>query len=577
MFKRVFIKNKKFLLPLIFLLILSYWTVSPLFIKGYFPMHDDTQPARVFAMFTELKKGVFPVRLVDYLGYGYGYPLYNFYAPFPYYIGAVIKLLGIELIVAVKIMFAIGVILSGIFMLFLGMEIAGPIIGLVSAIFYLYAPYHAVNIYVRGAVGEYYAYAFLPLAVLGFYRILSDIKDTNVRHSLNNKIIPSSLGVAGILLSHNILGLIFLYLLCFLFLILFLLYLQKKISLNKLKIFAYSVAFAFGLSAFFVIPAILEKDYTAINSLITGSSNYSRHFVYLKQFWDSPWGFAGSSVGTADGISFKIGKLHLLSALISGIYITYLFIRRKVLKKKIVAFASFFILFIFSLFMMLPLSGFIYRSLPYFAFIQYPWRFLNFTLISVSFMILTFGFIRKLKIKLVIAFLFISAIILVNAKYFAVQYIYPLTEKEYLNSEDFLFTSSDISHEYLSADIVIPRNPKEIREEDLKGDKMTFRILKNNTVEKIYTIIADDFIRVQTNTAWFPGWKLKKNGQLISPGIQNGFISFDIPPGKSIIQMTFKDTPVRIISNTISFLSFILLLYSLSLPANLWPKKRRLR
>ena len=80
-------KIKK-LIPFVLVIILSYWTVKPLFISGYFPMHDDTQPARVFAMSQELKRGVFPVRLVDYLGYGFGYPLFNFYAPLPYYLGS---------------------------------------------------------------------------------------------------------------------------------------------------------------------------------------------------------------------------------------------------------------------------------------------------------------------------------------------------------------------------------------------------------------------------------------------------------------------------------------------------------
>ena len=73
------LKIFKNLLPYVVIGILTFVAVKPMFIKGYFPMHDDTQPARVFALAQELKQGIFPVRLVGSLGYGYGYPLFNFY------------------------------------------------------------------------------------------------------------------------------------------------------------------------------------------------------------------------------------------------------------------------------------------------------------------------------------------------------------------------------------------------------------------------------------------------------------------------------------------------------------------
>ncbi|HSA83405.1 MAG TPA: hypothetical protein VLF20_00780, partial [Patescibacteria group bacterium] len=74
--------------PLLLVLGLSYWAVAPFFLPGFFPMHDDTQVARVFEMHKALIDGQFPVRWVADLGYHYGYPIFNFYAPLAYYIGA---------------------------------------------------------------------------------------------------------------------------------------------------------------------------------------------------------------------------------------------------------------------------------------------------------------------------------------------------------------------------------------------------------------------------------------------------------------------------------------------------------
>src|SRR3989344_8538266 len=91
------------ILMLITVLVLSYFSVRPVFIKGYFPVHDDTQPARVLVMSEQLRKGIFPVRLVDRLGYGYGYPLFNFYAPLPYYLRFLFPLAGLSLFFSVKL------------------------------------------------------------------------------------------------------------------------------------------------------------------------------------------------------------------------------------------------------------------------------------------------------------------------------------------------------------------------------------------------------------------------------------------------------------------------------------------
>src|SRR3989338_1004644 len=109
---------------LLIVLFLSLGTVLPLFHSGFFPMHDDTQVVRVNQMYKALSDGQFPVRWVSDLGYGFGYPIFNFYAPLPYYAGAFVNFFT-DSLSATKLMFFIGIILSGIFMYLLGKEISG--------------------------------------------------------------------------------------------------------------------------------------------------------------------------------------------------------------------------------------------------------------------------------------------------------------------------------------------------------------------------------------------------------------------------------------------------------------------
>ena len=156
----------KKIIPIIFLLILSFWSIKPLFNQGFFPVHDNVQVERVYEMGRALREGQFPVRWVGDLGYGFGYPIFNFYAPLPYYVGGFFNFLGLDAIVATKLMFGIGILLAVISMYILASSFWGRLGGMLSAVLYLYSPYHALDIYVRGAVDEFWAMAFLPFVFL---------------------------------------------------------------------------------------------------------------------------------------------------------------------------------------------------------------------------------------------------------------------------------------------------------------------------------------------------------------------------------------------------------------------------
>ena len=299
-------KKKFYSCIIIFLLVLlSYGAVRPLFMPGFFPMHDDTQPARVYEMAKALSFGQFPVRWVPDLGYGFGYPLFNFYGPLPYYIGALFNLFGFDAILSTKMMFLVGMLLSGITMYILISRIAGSIAAIGTSMLYMYAPYHAVQLYVRGAIGELFAYAFLPLVIFGFYKITQ-------RKERKQAIIIGALSVAGILLSHNIIGMITLMYIALGLVFLFCFLLVQKQSFTPFFLCLLLIFLGIGLSSFFVLPAFFEKNYTRVAKLTQGGSDFRNHFVYLDQLWDSQWGYAGSAPGRADGISFKIGKLHII-------------------------------------------------------------------------------------------------------------------------------------------------------------------------------------------------------------------------------------------------------------------------
>ena len=76
---------KSLFFPLVSLAVVVF-ALSPLFHSGFFTIHDDEQIARLFDLNQAIFSGNIPPRIAPNLGFGYGYPFFNFYPPFAYYI-----------------------------------------------------------------------------------------------------------------------------------------------------------------------------------------------------------------------------------------------------------------------------------------------------------------------------------------------------------------------------------------------------------------------------------------------------------------------------------------------------------
>lgn len=464
-------------LGLLIVVFLSFWAVQPFFHDGFFSMHDDTQVARVFEMAQALVNGQFPVRWVADLGYGYGYPLFNFYSPLPYYFGGLLVVFGLDALIATKMMFIIGILMAGIFMYFLTREIWGELGAIISAIFYTYVPYHAVQIYVRGSVGEFWALIFIPLMVLGFYKIITELK--------LKWIIIAGFGYAGIILSHNLTAMmITLFLMPFYGIVLIMDF--KKRNLLAIKYLILSTFLGIALSAFYWLPAIAEMSYTNVAAQVGGSADFRGHFVCFWQLWISNWGFAGSASGCVnDGMSFMAGKFHLLMSFVALIVGLYLWHTDKIRSK--IIFLS-FIFYLLSVFMLLQISLPVWQILPFLAFIQYPWRFLTLVIFFTSFLSGAIFFMIKNKILKFCVMCFVLCVLLFyNLKYFQPQKYLEVTASDYTNYETLIWKTSKISDEYLAKGFPVPKTENEIASIAglLKSKPLEYNF-KQNTITRTF-------------------------------------------------------------------------------------------
>lgn len=152
---------------------------------------------RLHQLTTALSDGHFPVRWMPDANYGYGYPFYNYYAPLSLYITAVFCFLGFGFIRAIHLAQLAGFLVAAWGAYQLGRTfwarpdsntirntqyaIRNEWAGLLTAVAYTIAPFHMVNVYVRGdSLAEFWAMAFYP------WLILAVLKMANGQSSMGN-------------------------------------------------------------------------------------------------------------------------------------------------------------------------------------------------------------------------------------------------------------------------------------------------------------------------------------------------------------------------------------------------------
>lgn len=551
-------KRLVFLLPILVII----YTSLPIFSADFFAIHDDQQVARIFLMKESLIAGQFPVRWVNHLGFGYGYPLFIFYPPLIYYLGAIFNLLGLSLILSVKMLIFLSFTLSAISMYLLLSRFYSRQISIISASVYILLPYRALDVYVRGALAEAFAFVFLPIVLLYSYQIL--IKQTR------KNFILLALSFAGLVLTHTLTAISFLIILLGWIMAVFI---WKKNFLGLAQLVV-SLGIGGGISAFSSIPSILEKRFTLVdNILLTELADYRIHFVYIRQLWDSKWGYGGSLPELNDGMSFEIGKtIIILLGLLSTILLVKLF-----KKKKIYFFEIIPLLIIIPIIMMTRYSKLVWVIFPPLAFIQFPWRFLTYVTLFAPFIAASFSTqIRKkyLRLSSLILVIVLFLLILESLGKFQPNEFRKFSDKDYLSLERLDWATSRSSFEYIPKGVKTKISQDQTTIPDISEQNLpkTYAEFINGSgkIENLifepgnqkYKITAPDYVRIEFNTFDFPGWVAKINGEVVSINSQNNLrlITLDIPKGESIVELNFTRTRIRLISEIISIVCVIIII-----------------
>lgn len=587
---------------------LSLLVLGPMLQAGYFWGAHDARHSVYFLfefdrVFTD---GVLYPRWFPDMTYGYGYPLFNIYGPLAFYIGEFFHLSGFDFVTAVKIVFALAWVLSGLAMYgFVKRILENRNAAFLAGLLYVFMPYHLIDVYVRAALAESVALVFLPLTLWAFNNTVND-------RTLGS-VLFAALAYAGMVFAHNGIALLFTLVLAA-----WIVFLLLRTRDMKHKFFSRAnilglirnalptlgaVALGLGLTAIFMLPLILEYRYINVAQWTQNYYNYQDHFVKAFQLFSPVWGFGISNLGPVDGLSFQLGLVPVVLACLA------LFVIAKNPSRKR-AYVSFFLgLTLVVVCLMFEISLPAWRAFGLASVAQFPWRLLTLTTVSLS---VVGGSVMLLddetknaerKASFSLATIALSALVILGSfPYITAQNI--LEPKEGPVSLAGLMAFENSANEMTGTTVFANEQPRwsPLADNYVAGKRVNSKIDFSTVPEWLFLRVTRDSLRttgervdynapngdatIVFNVQMYPGWRA-----YLTPSRSNeivrelpieieppyGRIKVTLPQGEHGLWLRFQDTMPRTVGAVISGLAFLvalgLLLYVVRASRNQNDKK----
>lgn len=558
-------------------------TVTPLW-RGSLPQTADgiIHLYRLVELDNLVRHGVLFSRWAPDLVYGLGLPLFNFYAPLSYYLAEAFHLLSLSLVNALKAAFCLGILGSGATMYLYVRDVFGESPAIVAAVAYMYAPYQLYDSFFRGILPEVLVLALFPLVMWSFRGLAT----------LGNRryIVIGALGLAALPLTHTTSTLILFPLLVAYVITLLLFRGERKLTGGALRPEAQgraanrryigvvsALVLGLALSAFFTLPAILERQWIQIErGLIPPNLDYHHHFLSLTEVLSPPQPTDTGRMNPAVPRSLGLVQTIPAIAAIAGL--------RKNGESQRIHILFFALVLMASVAMMLPQSVALWDRLPPLAYLQFPFRWLGPASFAVA--VLAGASVSALSHSdsLISPRFLVSAVLLTSLVLVALPMLYPGYQHS-LPANPSLAEMMDLERrmgavgttatgEYLP--IWVEWVPPESLLEPMYRAGLPLKRLDTSTWPEGSTVLEEEYtptsgrltvqltkmLRVFFDIHYFPGWRAYIDGEEvpIEPTQGQGRITFIIPVGKHVIRLQFEELPLRMAADAISVLSLLILL-----------------
>ena len=551
---------------------------------------------RLHQLYTALADGVFPVRWMPDAAFGLGYPFFHYYAALPYYLAALFHALGASYVLSLKLTVVAGAIVAsggtfGWVRAITGRRSAA----LLAAGAYTFAPYHLVNVYLRGdSLAEFWAMSWYPLILWALARA--------AERPARRRLAAVGIAYGALLVTHNISALLFSP-----FAILYALACvfgaprhiaepaaapppSRRTRLRRAAILAAAGMLGLALAAWFWVPALAEQNAVQLDDQTSGYFFYGGHFrgsdlVQGSLAFDY-------DVFSPQANPFSMGLAQaILVALGAGALIVRL-ARRRTWARDGAILAGLAL----STWMITPGSEPVWAHLPLLEYTQFPWRFLSvqalFGAAATAALVDVDAVLHRLfpreaanarrSISLAVALLVASA--LGVAALWSLETDFARVADQDVTPQRLMWyeafsnnIGTTVRHEYLpvqtqprpyTSDMLLGRAP---RAKFLSGEGSAQRVEARAASQTWTVAVASESAQAALPLLYWPGWRAAIDGQPVELGALEGpgYVQLTIPQGEHTIRLWLGRTPLRLSMELLS-LGAAAIALALLRPGRLW-------
>lgn len=503
---------------------------------------------RIMSFYDSLKEGILMPSWASELNATYGNPLFIFNYSLPYYVISFFHFIGISFINSMKIYLGLTLYLSGIFMYLWVREITGnKLAAFTSAIFYIFNPYHLIDVHFRTTLGESTVFTLVPLQL---YLLTKYLKAKKLVYFVSIALVSQLL-----FLAHPMIAGIFI-----------------------------------GISALFIlwttnIKKGFKETFIAIGSMTLGAIGafyswfsfilYSRYFPpqpggitwqfdKLYQLIYSPFRYGFLFQGPKGELAYILGYTQIIV-----VFLCIIFLIRKKIPQKLKNYFVFWLLTMFIiLFFMTSLSKIIWIHFPMLLMLQSNRLLLPIALctsVLAGYLAISLSHTWRGKA-------FVYLLIIITIGYTILNWghrrVIPEISDEVLRKNVWISTVSEGPTYFLNNkwtdinNLWFTKLPKQHLE--IAQGKGIVNEIKRTSTRHDYLINAQTPIIIKENTLYYPGWKLKSNynNVLVYPG-KRGIINAGLPSGLQYVELVYEDILPYKIAKIISISTFVILIISL--------------
>jgi hypothetical protein len=511
-----------------------------------------------------LAEGVFYPRWIDNSNHQFGGPTFIFYSPLPYYAVALAHTITPDLPAAFRVVIFLVSFLSGWTLYLAARPISTRTGATLAAALYVLIPYHSLDLYDRFAFAEFCSFIWFPLIILGLRRVLLE-----KRHDAWPFLAAC---LTGLLFTHLVTAFMGIFVMGPY--ALFMAYRQR--DWRGLAFVSLAAVVASLAAAVYLIPMMHQRPLVHLEWVVDAPyGDWRRNFVYrdevafgYKLALIKPWvdRVATSqvllTVAAAALFFFGLrrqdsgaGSPGTAARLQAGSLLARDPVHQPVLQTE--EGYALVLLGAWTFFLQIPLSSFIWATVPQLGTVQFPWRFGLFQgLITVLLVACAMGCIRTGPSAGILAGWRMAALLTLAAVPSLVVSLLLIHNP----ARPIIFDAvqagrpaylSRVMTEYLPRDMVGWKEFVEIALPDVPAAQLdgegTVEVVSWTTHRRILKVKAPAEVRLALRTFYHPGWVMRLDQQPLPVDFENPMhvITAVIPAGEHTVEVEFTATGDR--------------------------------